>query len=45
MKTRHRARRSSAQRQNAIALFREWDAAMIRRHGRMYHRKMGYTLH
>lgn len=29
----------------AIVRYREWDAAMIRQHGPLYYRAMGYSLH
>jgi hypothetical protein len=37
--------RPNWERQRAVDLYRAWDAAMIRQHGPMYHRQMGYTLH
>lgn len=40
-----RPRRSAAERRRAVELFREWDAAMVRRYGPLYYRRMRYTLH
>ncbi|MET3225708.1 hypothetical protein ABIE85_001465 [Bradyrhizobium diazoefficiens] len=30
---------------SALARYREWDREMIRSHGRLYYRAMGYTIH
>jgi hypothetical protein len=37
--------RPEAERRRAVELYRQWDAAMIRRYGPLYHRKKGYTVH
>lgn len=42
--TRPRDRRSH-DRAAAVRKFREWDQAMQRRHGPLYHQRLGYTLH
>lgn len=42
--TRPRDRRSH-DRAAAVKQFREWDQAMQRRHGPLYYRAMGWTVH
>lgn len=37
--------RRSHDRVAAVKQFREWDQAMQRRHGPLYYRAMGWTLH
>lgn len=46
VRQRERVQRTQRQhRLQALARFREWDEAMTRQHGKLYHRKMRYTLH
>jgi hypothetical protein len=53
MKTRHRRqpahspdlRQFDLHQMAAILRFRHWDAAMIREHGPLYYRAMGYSVH
>ena len=50
MKTRHRAKLPEHRPRDidqlaAIVRFRAWDAEMIQRHGPLYYRRMGYSLH
>lgn len=40
-----RPSQATPERVRALQLFREWDAVMVKHHGTLYHRKLGYTLH
>jgi hypothetical protein len=50
MKTRHRAKRPEYRARDldqlaAIIRFQQWDADQTAKHGPLYHRRLGYTLH
>jgi len=49
MKTRHRRQPAPRTRQLhlalAIARFRVWDADLIQKHGPLYYRRMGFSVH
>lgn len=43
--SRHRTRASESHTQIAVARYQDWDREMIRLHGPLYYREMGWTLH
>ncbi|MDB5579639.1 MAG: hypothetical protein JWR80_4815 [Bradyrhizobium sp.] len=42
---RTRTRGAEIQTLAAIVRYQEWDREMVRLHGPLYHRELGYTLH